>query len=214
MTSRYDAWGRVLVDTNPGLQLFGFAGGLYEGETGLVRFGARDYDAETGRWRAKDPIRFAGGPDFYQYCFDDPISHIDPTGNGGEQALPWLVSTLAGGAGGGLLAAAPSVLLPALAGGLVFAVNESEGSDWQNECPGMNCPTPTAGPDDEVFGACVAGALVGATTSSAPYSGNVPVQRPRSVYRERPPSPPVDPYGWAAVMCQAGCRGSTECIHS
>ncbi|MBK6514678.1 MAG: hypothetical protein IPG04_11280 [Polyangiaceae bacterium] len=57
----YDAWGRVLVDTNPGLQPFGFAGGLYDPDTGLVRFGARDYDAETGRWTAKDPIRFGVG---------------------------------------------------------------------------------------------------------------------------------------------------------
>jgi RHS repeat-associated protein len=42
-------------------QPFGFAGGLYDADTGLVRFGARDYDAETGRWTGKDPIRFAGG---------------------------------------------------------------------------------------------------------------------------------------------------------
>ena len=27
----------------------------------LVRFGARDYDPETGRWTAKDPILFDGG---------------------------------------------------------------------------------------------------------------------------------------------------------
>ena len=57
----YDEFGRVLADTNPGFQPFGFAGGLYDRGTGLVRFGARDYDAETGRWTAKDPIGFAGG---------------------------------------------------------------------------------------------------------------------------------------------------------
>jgi len=45
----YDVWGKVTVDTNPGFQPFGYAGGLYERDTGLVRFGARDYDAETGR---------------------------------------------------------------------------------------------------------------------------------------------------------------------
>ncbi|MBK6513494.1 MAG: RHS repeat-associated core domain-containing protein [Polyangiaceae bacterium] len=56
----YDSWGRVLLDTSPGLQPFGFAGGLYDPDTGLVRFGARDYDAETGRWTAKDPIGFDG----------------------------------------------------------------------------------------------------------------------------------------------------------
>ncbi|MCB1778002.1 MAG: RHS repeat-associated core domain-containing protein, partial [Candidatus Competibacteraceae bacterium] len=57
----YDAYGQVLLDTNPGFQPFGFAGGLYDRDTGLVRFGARDYDPRTGRWTAKDPIRFAGG---------------------------------------------------------------------------------------------------------------------------------------------------------
>ena len=37
----YDAFGNVTRDTNPGFQPFGFAGGLYDKDTGLVRFGAR-----------------------------------------------------------------------------------------------------------------------------------------------------------------------------
>jgi RHS repeat-associated protein len=57
----YDAFGRVLNDTNPGFQPFGFAGGLYDRDTGLVRFGVRDYDAYAGRWTAKDPVLFQGG---------------------------------------------------------------------------------------------------------------------------------------------------------
>jgi RHS repeat-associated protein len=57
----YDEWGRVSSDSNPGFQPFGYAGGLYDADTGLVRFGARDYDAGVGRWTAKDPIRFEGG---------------------------------------------------------------------------------------------------------------------------------------------------------
>jgi hypothetical protein len=36
----YDAFGRVLNDTSLGFQPFGFAGGLYDDDTGLVRFGA------------------------------------------------------------------------------------------------------------------------------------------------------------------------------
>ena len=44
----YDAFGNVTQDTNPGFQPFGFAGGLYDRDTKLVRFGARDYDPETG----------------------------------------------------------------------------------------------------------------------------------------------------------------------
>jgi RHS repeat-associated protein len=77
----YDEFGNVLLDTNPGFQPFGFAGGLYDPDTGLVRFGARDYDAETGRWTTKDPIRFAGGDtNLYGYVLNDPVNWIDPLG--------------------------------------------------------------------------------------------------------------------------------------
>jgi RHS repeat-associated protein len=77
----YDSFGRVLTDTNPGFQPFGFAGGLYDADTGLVRFGARDYDAYTGRWTAKDPILFGGGlANLHSYVGSDPINRIDPTG--------------------------------------------------------------------------------------------------------------------------------------
>lgn len=62
-------------------QPFGFAGGIYDQHTKLTRFGARDYDAETGRWTAKDPIRFAGGDtNLFGYTASDPINFIDPTG--------------------------------------------------------------------------------------------------------------------------------------
>jgi RHS repeat-associated protein len=77
----YDEFGKVTLDTNPEFQPFGFAGGLYDKDTGLVRFGARDYDAETGRWTAKDPIRFNGDDtNLYGYCFIDPVNNIDPSG--------------------------------------------------------------------------------------------------------------------------------------
>jgi RHS repeat-associated protein len=45
-----DEFGKVIRDTKPMFQPFGFAGGLYDTETKLVRFGARDYDSEIGRW--------------------------------------------------------------------------------------------------------------------------------------------------------------------
>ncbi len=77
----YDEFGNVLTDTNPGFQPFGFAGGLYDGDTGLVRFGARDYDPETGRWTTKDPIRFRGGDvNLYGYVLGDPVNRVDPWG--------------------------------------------------------------------------------------------------------------------------------------
>jgi RHS repeat-associated protein len=77
----YDEYGRVLLDTNPGLLPFGYAGGLSDPDTGLVRFGARDYDPATGRWTARDPIGFAGGDsNLYAYVGDDPINHLDVSG--------------------------------------------------------------------------------------------------------------------------------------
>jgi RHS repeat-associated protein len=76
----YDEFGNVLNDTNPGFQPFGFAGGLYDQDTKLTRFGARDYDAAIGRWTAKDPIGFGGGLNFYAYADNNPVNFIDPTG--------------------------------------------------------------------------------------------------------------------------------------
>ncbi len=86
----YDSFGRVTQDTNPGFQPFGFAGGLYDPDTKLTRFGVRDYDATVGRFTAKDQAAFAGGdPNLYRYALNDPIDINDPTG------LDWL-DTLAG----------------------------------------------------------------------------------------------------------------------
>ena len=84
----YDEFGQVITDTNPGFQPFGFAGGLYDQHTKLVRFRARDYDAETGRWVAKDPARFAGRmTNLYSYTFNDPMNWIDRTGEGPGGAI-------------------------------------------------------------------------------------------------------------------------------
>jgi RHS repeat-associated protein len=83
----YDEFGRVVADSNPGLQPFGFAGGLYDPATGLVRFGARDYDPQLGRWTAKDPILFSGrDSNLFAYPGSDPINNIDPTGHFVETA--------------------------------------------------------------------------------------------------------------------------------
>jgi RHS repeat-associated protein len=77
----FDPFGRVLANTNPGFQPFGFAGGLLDDETGLTRLGKRDYDGATGRWLSKDRALFAGGStNLYSYAHDDPVNMVDAGG--------------------------------------------------------------------------------------------------------------------------------------
>jgi len=87
----YDAWGVVTSDSSPGFQPFGFAGGLYDGDTRLTRFGARDYDAETGRWMSPEPLRrvtsflvsesvSGTGLSAYLYAANSPGHSIDTNG--------------------------------------------------------------------------------------------------------------------------------------
>ncbi|MGA8152649.1 MAG: RHS repeat-associated core domain-containing protein [Terriglobales bacterium] len=84
----YDEFGNVLSDANPGFQPFGFAGGLYDQDLKLVRFGARDYNPSIGRWTAKDPILFRGGDtNLYGYVLDDPVNLRDPSGQGFWQSV-------------------------------------------------------------------------------------------------------------------------------
>nr|WP_301288457.1 RHS repeat-associated core domain-containing protein [Natronospira proteinivora] len=79
---QYDAYGNVIEDSNPEFSIpFGFAGGLNDEHTGLIRFGYRDYDPRNGRWTARDPVGFAGGDlNLYGYVLNDPINRIDPFG--------------------------------------------------------------------------------------------------------------------------------------
>jgi len=99
----YDELGRVILDTNPGFQPFGFAAGLYDRHTGLVRFGVRDYDPAVGRWTSKDPIGFDGGDtNLYGYALNDPINLTD---RDGRMAVPLVIF------GGALVVATAAVLV-------------------------------------------------------------------------------------------------------
>ncbi len=81
-TLTYDSFGTIVADSNPTFKIpFSFAGGLYDSDTKLTRFGYRDYDASTGKWTAKDPIGFAGGDtNLYGYVLGDPVDFTDSKG--------------------------------------------------------------------------------------------------------------------------------------
>ena len=85
---RRDSFGALLRDSF--LELFvpvGFAGGLVDPDTGLTRFGWRDYDPAVGRFTAPDPARdMRGDGDIYDYCVDDPVTMRDSSGLAGEEA--------------------------------------------------------------------------------------------------------------------------------
>lgn len=84
----HDEFGRVLKNTAPGFQPFGFAGGLYDHNTNLVQFGARWYDPEIGRWISKDPLGFEGGDtNHYAYVSNDPLNLIDVSGFVGQRPM-------------------------------------------------------------------------------------------------------------------------------
>ncbi len=82
LEAEYSAFGERTVISGDGTALsLGFAGGELDHDTGLTRFGARDYDPVIGRWVAKDSIRFAGdGPNLYVYVTNDPVNGTDPSG--------------------------------------------------------------------------------------------------------------------------------------
>jgi RHS repeat-associated protein len=81
-TMRYDSFGNPLRGLQGPVRLpLGFAGGLFDADTGLTRFVWRDYDADTGRFTALDPLGEKGGDnDWYGYCLDDPINRADVWG--------------------------------------------------------------------------------------------------------------------------------------
>jgi RHS repeat-associated protein len=92
----YDAYGVETSATGAFELPIGFAGGLRDAVTGLVRFGARDYDPAAGRFTASDPAFFRGSAEnLYQYANNNPITQKDPSGLG---CAGW---SMYGGLGGG-----------------------------------------------------------------------------------------------------------------
>ncbi len=78
----YDTYGNLIKDTNINFKThITYAGGFYDSDTKLIRFGKRDYSPEQRRWTATDPIGFSGGDfNLYGYVLNDPVQFVDPEG--------------------------------------------------------------------------------------------------------------------------------------
>jgi RHS repeat-associated protein len=77
---KYDSFGNIIEENGDFEIPFGFAGGIWDKDTKLTRFGVRDYDAETGRWTSKEPLGFGGSRNFYVYAGNDGVNYVDLDG--------------------------------------------------------------------------------------------------------------------------------------
>ncbi|RZU33972.1 RHS repeat-associated protein [Blastococcus saxobsidens] len=84
----YDPWGQATATAMNGSgiasrRIYGYAGGLPDRNTGLVHFGQRWYDPETGRFTQQDSLETLADPtrsNRYEYAAGNPINYVDPTG--------------------------------------------------------------------------------------------------------------------------------------
>jgi RHS repeat-associated protein len=74
----WDAYGRAMAGVFEPYNTIGFSGKMRDGATGLTYFGARWYDAESGKFLSRDPIR--DGWNWYAYVGGDPVNFVDPWG--------------------------------------------------------------------------------------------------------------------------------------
>jgi RHS repeat-associated protein len=78
---QYDAWGNVAAASGTWAGPFGYAGNWGyqdDSDSGLKLLGHRYYDASTGRFLTRDPIK--DGRNWYAYCENNPLAAVDVTG--------------------------------------------------------------------------------------------------------------------------------------
>jgi RHS repeat-associated protein len=135
----YDGFGRVIRNTNPGFQPFGYAGGIVDDATGLVHFGAREYDPQSARWLTSDPLLLdAGDPNLYRYALGDPINRVDPSG---RWSLAETITEMTVG----------QVMLTAgaAAAATALAVTQSQGNGWEGSLTEVSSPSGSLSPDEK-----------------------------------------------------------------
>ena len=135
---KYDAWGKcqtTVVDSSAteiaNLNPFRYRGYYFDTETGFYFLKTRYYDPEICRFTTIDDIKYLApesinGLNLYTYCGNNPIMHIDPTGNAFLTAL--LISVIVGAVISGTISGVTAYnegargigLIGAIAGGAIM----------------------------------------------------------------------------------------------
>jgi len=77
---RYGAFGDLIAGDGVIANNILFSGKRYDSAVGLYYFGARYYDASSGRFVSRDPMGYIDGPNDYVLAMNNPLLWIDPWG--------------------------------------------------------------------------------------------------------------------------------------
>ncbi len=76
----FDPWGRRTITSGVATTDVSFTGHEANTATGLLLSMYRGYDAALGTWISEDPLRWAEGPNLYQYAAASPVVFADALG--------------------------------------------------------------------------------------------------------------------------------------
>src|SRR5579871_6219332 len=66
---------------------FKFAGGQWDVNLGVYKFGVRLYNPQTGTWMTRDPLGLGPDSNPYRYVSNGPVNWIDPSGRDREDPV-------------------------------------------------------------------------------------------------------------------------------
>ncbi len=84
----YSAYGHVVASDPNHPNPYMFTGRRFDIETGLYYYRARYYNPHIGRFMQTDPIGYGDGINWYQYCRNNPVNCVDPSGLLGIEDIP------------------------------------------------------------------------------------------------------------------------------